>query len=261
MGTSLSTPHALITEPYQLELTIHDQTELNAAVETATTQHLSQLNLTDKASTLSVLESAGRLAREAPALPLSLHYSIMHHYDGNARRAQENLQHFLAAAGQIETVSELLLLSGSARRSFDSITALETIADTSAKEIELPSTVSLGVAYNPFLQDDALLEEKERLFRKLQTGLVSRIYFQLGDDIVALRSGLTYLQQQRPDLPISAALLIPTEENIKHLRDRGWKGVRFSADYLQDVDSAAKRTQQLLEIYSQYDVEPLWEAV
>ncbi len=252
-----SSLHPLVTQPYRVEFTIHDQDELTAAQKLLNEEEIAHLNLTDKPSALSTIDTAKKLANDHPELSMTLHYSIQHHYDGGARRAQNNLRDFLKQSAQIPTASEILLLSGAHPRSFDCLKALDFIR----QELSLASTLSLGVAFNPFLQGEDLRLEKDRFYKKLKSGLISTVYFQLGDDLKALEEGLKYIGSFPHSLKVIAAVLVPTENNIKQLRGHGWKGVIYTPEYLQDESIATTSTQKILQILNSYDVTSLWETV
>ena len=89
-------------------------------------------------------------------------------------------------------VNEFLLVSGGQKKpKLDSIEALQEIMawKNARKDIQ----ISFGVAFNPYLLEDEMLEERNRLNEKFSTGLVFSVYLQFGTDINRMKIEVEWL--------------------------------------------------------------------
>lgn len=86
------------------------------------------------------------------------------------------------------------------------------------KEKKDPQTdsVPIAVAFNPYFPDEAdFAKEKQRLERKLQTGMVNSIYLQNGNDLQRLKEGLTFIEQaqcNKGSLKILGSVFLPSKK-------------------------------------------------
>ena len=115
------------------------------------------------------------------------HYSLKFSGAGSAAKSLQQFQNFCEEAHELQ-VRELLLVSGSGTRAFDTLACL--------RSLRLPAdrAPEIGVAFNPYFPDDALRErERARLRDKVHTGRVSAVWLQIGSDIEQLREGLRFV--------------------------------------------------------------------
>ena len=119
---------------------------------------------------------------------VTYHYSLYHQYSKNKEKSYQDFLDFLKYSCSNRNY-EILLVSGSnKKRNFDAISVLSNLK----KERNL--NVKLGIAYNPYLKKYYnVYSERERLERKLASGLINSIWFQYGTDINELKNELTYL--------------------------------------------------------------------
>ena len=98
------------------------------------------------------------------------HYSLKYAYNGGSDGAFKGFSEFCEAASVLPTPPrQLLLVSGSGKRQFDSVQCLRALPSS------LP--IEIGVAFNPYIPDRAERErERARLRLKLGTGRVSAIW-------------------------------------------------------------------------------------
>jgi hypothetical protein len=116
------------------------------------------------------------------------HYSLKFSYGGSAERTLAQFESFCEAARAMH-VREMLLVSGSGTRAFDSLACLR------AMRLPADAAPDIGVAFNPYLPEAGARErERERLREKVATGRVSAVWLQIGSDIHKLRDGLTYVR-------------------------------------------------------------------
>ena len=116
------------------------------------------------------------------------HYSLKYAYGGGGDGAMRQFNDFIDAASNLPVPPrQLLLVSGSGKRQFDSVQCLRALPSQPAIEV--------GVAFNPFIPERAEREkERARLRLKLGTGRVSAVWLQLGSDTALLADGLRFLR-------------------------------------------------------------------
>ncbi|RMD76848.1 hypothetical protein D6810_02815 [Candidatus Dojkabacteria bacterium] len=142
---------------------------------------------------------------------------------------------------------KILVVSGNPKYpKFRSLTALNY-----AKKFENYG-LSFGVAFNPFLN---LEEEYKLLKQKLDTGIVSRIYFQLGDDFLHLKKGLHFCNKYFPNTEKFVSVLNPTSPLFNSFKRRPWNGVRFSEKFLKSSTDATKINNQIIRIANENNAE------
>ena len=103
------------------------------------------------------------------------HYSLKFAYDRSPDATRDSFLTFCAAAAALPTPPrQLLLVSGSGERKFDSVQCLKSLPQ------EHSDAIGIGVAYNPYIPDRAQRErERARLRLKVGTGRVSAIWLQV----------------------------------------------------------------------------------
>ena len=160
---------------------------------------------------------------------VTYHYSLYHQYYKNREKSYEEFLDFLKYPNRNY---EILLVSGSnKKKNFDVINVLSNIK----KEKNL--NVKLGIAYNPYLNKYYnLSSERERLERKLSSGLINSIWFQYGTDIKLLqyevdyikkviKNGIAYVQSTFNNTIVSIA---DTNGNVISWASSGQKGFKGS---------------------------------
>ena len=160
-------------------------------------------------------------------------------------------------------IERALVVTGSGERPVGSLEALREHARRQQKSSATGGGPKLHVAFNPY--EPALDGELDRLRAKLSTGVVAGVWLQLGSDPEALRRGLEQLEaiardEQAPKLELYGSVLMPSKQLLARFRFRPWVGVRFSDEYLTDVDAARGITRAVLQVYEAHGVTPLWES-
>ena len=196
-------------------------------------------------------------------------------------------------------VPELLIVSGSKKRikqQFDVCAALDALA--AMPEGALPPLrgvdvakkchTGIGVAYNPYFGTGsdakgakgtsvdakktavavpaAQVEERQRLKRKLETGLVSSVWLQFGTDLQRLKSELAWLTSETEPLGVQVfgSFFVPTKQWLARFRFRPWNGVFCTDEFLQDgpeqPETAREIVSNMLQIYHENGVEALCES-
>jgi hypothetical protein len=142
------------------------------------------------------------------------------------------------------------------KKNFDSINILRKIRE------EKNLKVKLGIAYNPYLEKYFKdTSERERLDRKLSSGLINSIWFQYGTDIKVLQNELTYLKREAKyeKINLFGSLLIPSKQFIARFKFRPWKGVHISEKCLYSLDYFYNFTRDLICFYKNNNITPVIE--
>ena len=126
------------------------------------------------------------------------HYSLKYAYGGSGDGALRQFNEFCEAAGALPVPPrQMLLVSGSGKRTFDSVQCL--------RALPTQPDIEIGVAFNPYIPERAERErERARLRLKLGTGRVSAVWLQLGSDMALLADGLRFLrglEMERSSMP------------------------------------------------------------
>ena len=149
-------------------------------------------------------------------------------------------------------------MSGSnKKKDFDAINVLSKIKE------EKNLKVKLGIAYNPYKKKYyKISSERERLERKISTGLINSIWFQYGTDIEVLHNELTYLKKvaKYEKINLFGSLLIPSKQFIARFKFRPWKEVYISEKCLYALDNFFNFTSDLVSFYKKNNITPVIES-
>jgi hypothetical protein len=92
---------------------------------------------------------------------------------------------------------------------------------------------------------------------------VSQVWIQLGTDLAALESGLSYLEATAAELncPLQtfASIFLPTRSQLARFKFRPWNGVLMSDAYLSSPETASQITRDILTLLGQHGVTPFIE--
>ena len=187
---------------------------------------------------------------------VTYHYSLYHQYSKNKKKSYQDFLDFLKNSYSNRNY-EILLVSGSnKKKNFDAVDVLFNIK----KEKNL--NIKLGIAYNPYLKKYyKFYSERERLERKISSGLLNSIWLQFGTDIKVLQSEVDYLKEneQYEKLNLFGSLLIPSKQFIARFKFRPWKGVYISDKFLYSLDEFFSFTRDLVRFYKKNNITPIIE--
>ncbi len=213
-----------------------------------------------------LLESIKISREEFPHIDIIPHFSILHEFKRNRTNTQDSFLNFLQSVNKLGC-KHVLLVSGSQKRSsLDAVSSLSMLNDN---PIVFNQDLSIGVAFNPYLQGFLFDEEVLRLEKKLQSGLVNSIWIQFGTDYNLLKSRIeilsniismkTHKNPQIPNIALFGSIFIPSKQFLNRFKFRPWKGVFCSNEFLESVDFANNSIIELLKIYRHYKICPLIE--
>ena len=187
---------------------------------------------------------------------MTYHYSLYHQYSKNRINSYQDFLEFIKNSNSNRSY-EVLLISGSNKKNnFDVINVLNHMKS------EKNLNVKLGVAHNPYLEKYYKINsERERLEKKISSGLINSIWFQYGTDIKVLNDEVTYLQksEQFEKINLFGSLLIPSKQFIARFKFRPWKGVYISDKYLYSLDDFYSFTRDLVIFYKKNNIIPIIE--
>ena len=188
---------------------------------------------------------------------VTYHYSLYHQYSKNKVKSYQDFLDFIKNSYTNRNY-EILLVSGSnKKKNFDSIDVLAYLK----KEKNL--RVKLGVAYNPYLKKYYnVSSERERIEKKISTGLINSIWFQYGTDIKVLQNEVNYLKNvaKEEKLNLFGSLFIPSKQFIARFKFRPWKEVYISEKCLNDYDYFFDFTRDLVSFYKKFNITPIIES-
>ncbi len=188
---------------------------------------------------------------------VTYHYSLYHQYSKNKNKSYQDFLEFVKNS-QTNRNNEILLVSGSnKKKNFDSIDVLGYLK----KEKSLK--VKLGIAYNPYLEKHyKISSERERIVRKISSGLINSIWFQYGTDLKVLHNEVTYLKKVAKDekLNLFGSLFIPSKQFIARFKFRPWKEVHISDKCLYSLENFFEFTRELVSFYKKNNITPLIES-
>ena len=252
----------------RLEISFKSYSELRSILFFFQNNSISKINIPCKNNLRKeFLLNSIKIARdEFPRIDIIPHFSILHEFRRNRLNTQIYLNEFLQEI-KLLGCNQILLISGSQKRStLDSITALNSLKDTS---LFSNSDFSIGVAFNPYLPYPIFIEEILRLEKKIKSGIVSSIWIQFGTDITLLENRIEILKSvifstmktnsKILDIKLFGSILIPSKQFLARFKYRPWKGVYCSREFLESVDFANSFILKLLETYMKNKICPLIE--
>lgn len=218
------------------------------------------LNVPNKKPGEDLLGWAGVLRVEVPNMPLCVHYSLKH--QRGSGDPTYNFVRFCMEAAELG-ISRVLLVTGPRGPKCDCLSVLEQLKGRHP----CPGRLHLGIAFNACL---ATLEERaverERLVRKLRTGLVGDVWLNCGSDVALLEEGISFaraahkgLNLQEP-MTLFGSVLRPNQPQLQQMRDRPWNGVHFGQEYLGSLSGMDHVTRAVIAVFHRNGVVPIVES-
>jgi len=220
---------------------------------------LSGLNVPNKKPHEPLLECASVLREELPSLNICVHYSLKHQRGNGDPTAM--FERFCCDAEAIG-IQKVLLVTGPRGPAMDSAAVLEKLRG----QHSAPGRVQLGVAFNACLPtEEQRTVERQRLLRKLKTGLVEEVWLNCGCDPVLLSEGVAFIRSSVARLGLASMViygsgLLPSEAQLWQMNERPWNGVHFGDEYLGSLAGMWRCTSSVLETFLECGVEPIIES-
>ena len=242
----------------RVELFAKDATSLAASARQLVGFGATGLNVPQKSKAeppLLALHALKAVLPQASMCNVVPHYSLKFSGAGSAGKSLQAFEEFCTEAHALQ-VRELLLVSGSGSRQFDSLACLR------AMRLPTECAPGIGVAFNPYFPEAASRErERARLRDKVETGRVSSVWLQIGSDLDLLREGLSFVRSLSVARPLNlhGSVFVPSRRLLAQMKSRPWNGVFLSDEYLSGVTAAAAITRSVVAEYNKCGVEVLVE--
>lgn len=236
----------------QLELNIKNIVDLEKAIIVLSNKEYSGVTITCKKSNLDTFMVVAELQKYYPNLEIIPTFSIATYYQGSA---EATYQKFLKSVAFAQTfgIDNSLVVSGNPRKKLDTIGCIERFNDfrkwvllsSEDENIQQLNKWYFSVAYNPYLKD--IEKENERLQKKLLNNSIKCIYIQIGEDLNKLKKAIEFIRSLSKTAIIWVSILIPTQKILTRLAFRPWGGVFLSREFLENIDFANKKTNEIVE--------------
>lgn len=197
------------------------------------------ISLPNKSKDIAIIDVITKIQETNSNLSIIPYYSLKFH---PSQTLDETVQEFLSFLEQLALlpISEVLLISGVPKPRYNSVNMLQNI-----QSIYRHNHPRIAVAYNPFLIREELDQENTRLRQKLETSIVSSVYFQIGINTNTIRKAVEYIRYLQPNLAIYISLMNPSPVRLAQFRYRPWKGVFLPHEYISSPQEAQHINTQL----------------
>lgn len=251
----------------RVELFFKTKSELKDRVKFLCDNGVTAFNIVNKDKKDALEDWCAVIAEQAPDSSVSSHWSVKYNKvadrNGGDDATYEKFSSFVnSIAGD-----EVLLISGSGeKKSMNSVEALKRLQQDRSVQPPPDDAARICVAYNPFFPNEYDRDvENDRLLEKLESGQVSKIYFQFGTDLSLLQAGLDFICKTKDEkgldeLDICGSIFLPTKKLIAQQKFRPWNGVYLSENFLSGEAGARNIVLDMIRIYRQYNAELLFEA-
>jgi hypothetical protein len=208
-----------------------------------------KISITNKKYNTPIESIIQKIQTINPRLEIIPYYSLKYHQQSSL---QDTALTFIQQLKLYQDlgVKEVLLISGIPKPKYDTRQVLEILSKNYQSE-QLPK---LAVAYNPFLTDIDLETENNAIETKIQSGIISSVYLQIGIDLTKISESVQYLRQLQPNLDIYLSLMNPTPTRLAQFNYRPWKGVDLPQDYLQSIGNAIKINKSIYNLAKELNV-------
>lgn len=251
----------------RVELFFKTKSELRERVRFLRDNGIHAYNLVNKDKKDALEDWCAVVAEEAPNSSVSAHFSIKYNKVADRNGGDDATYDKFSSFANSISADEVLFISGSGeKKPMNSVEALKRLQQDRSVQPPSNDAAKICVAYNPFFPNGYDRDvEKDRLLEKLETGQVSKVYFQFGTDTSLLQQGLDFICETREEkgldeLAICGSIFLPTKKLIAQQKFRPWNGVFLSDGFLSGEAGAREIVLDMIRMYQQYDAELLFEA-
>jgi hypothetical protein len=231
------------------ELSIYSTDFNKKLISLLSNNSINKISITNKKYNTSIESIIQKIQTINPRLEIIPYYSLKYHQQSSL---QDTALTFIQQLKLYQDlgVKEVLLISGVPKPKYDTRQVLEILSKNYQSE-KLPQ---LAVAYNPFLTGLDLEIENNTIETKIQSGIISSFYLQIGIDLTKIKESIQYLRQLQPNLNIYLSLINPTPTRLAQFQYRPWKGVYLPQEYLQSVSNAIKINESIYNLAQELNV-------
>ncbi|MCS7317534.1 MAG: hypothetical protein NZZ41_04325 [Candidatus Dojkabacteria bacterium] len=237
----------------KFEITNYTYNDLENNLEIIREFNIDSICVTNHFNSIDSIIVAQYIKAKLPHINITLNYAINKYYNDSI---EDQYNHFVSFLQKSITfnVNNILLVSGNAKNRIKSSDLL-----VYAKNYDsFLHNVNIGVAYNPFFIERKKDEEKYLLKLKLSNTNVTGVYFQLGDNLIKIRSGINFTKKlssiYKRRIEIWVSILFPTLHTISRLKNKPWKGVCYSKKFLNNSNFRILKTANLIKLVQKNNV-------
>ena len=242
----------------RLELSFKDLYQLKKKLEFCRENDIYKINIPCKGNIKKdlLIDAVKFIGTYYQKFEVIYHYSLYHQFYKNKSNSYDKFLKFLETITSYKN-KEILLVSGSNKRiNFEVLDILECL------KLDLRNKIKIGVAYNPYFEKvNEIIIERERLFNKLNSGLINSIWLQFGSGFHNLIKEINFIKEiQKSKVDIYGSIFIPSKQNLARFKFRPWRGVFLSKEYLDSLKTSEIITKKIIEIYLDNKIIPLIES-
>ena len=243
---------------FRIELSFKTIEQLKKKIEFCTFNNIYNFNIPCKGQIKKefLSEVVEYIGKNYADINVIYHYSLFHQFERNRFQSYKKFLNFVYKSQDYKN-KEILLVSGSnKKKDFDVIDLLSDLKD------ELNLDTNFGIAYNPYLKGEENIIERNRLIKKLNSGLIKSIWLQFGSNVNDLIKETKFLKEnfyKENSLNMYGSIFIPSKQSLSRFKFRPWKGVYLSSEYLNSLEVATEVTKYIFNIYSENNILPLIE--
>lgn len=238
----------------QFEITVKEYSKIKEIGMILKKYNIKKICITQKFKYMNNIEVSRQLLEIIPELEITLNFSICENYHDDYSLIENDFLKFMDEAN-ILGIKRFLIISGVPRKLYTTLDLLKFLKFRDLKDNQI------FCAYNPFLTNYLGDDEEEKLRYKEASKIISGIYYQLGDDIYKLRSGIKLSKHIMKGKKFYGSILVPNTFILNNLKYKPWYGVKYSDEFLNNITYSNKKTIELLKIYKENDIEPLVDII
>lgn len=210
---------------------------------------INKISITNKKYNTPIVDIIKKIKNINPKLDITPYYSLKYHQGDSLHTTALDFISYLKIYTKLG-IKETLLISGVSKSKYNTVQVLD-ISKTIYKSDQYPK---IAVAYNPFLTGVNLKIENDYIQSKIQSGIISSIYLQIGIDLKVIQESIQYLRQLQPNLNVYISLINPTPTRLAQFNYRPWKGVYLPQEYLKSSNTAIAINKSIYNVARELNV-------
>lgn len=209
------------------------------------------IHLTDKQHAVSNLE----IIKHLPHKKLRITFSLANHYHaGDLSLIEKDLNNYIDTIKVNNNIEELLIVSGSNTRKFDTLSVLKYLQNNLLNANDTKNIV-FSVAYNCNAINQDI--ENQRLITKLSYKLVQKVYIQITDNIEKILESVYFIKSLDPKIKVCVCIFEANKLSLSKFKFRPWKGVILSKKFLSSFENAYEINKFNLKQLEQLNIETI----
>lgn len=231
------------------ELSIYDTNFSDTIKSKLNNVNYHKISITNKKFNTPIIEIIHKIQEFNPELAIIPYYSLKYHQNKSLELTTQEFLYQLQKLYKLN-IQEVLLISGVPKPKYNSLQVLQYLASIYNSQ-NLPH---IAVAYNPFLKGIDLEKENLNIQNKIQTGIITSVYLQIGINIPIIQKAVQDLRNLQSNLNIYLSLINPSPIRLNQLKYRPWKGVYLTEEYLASTETAIQINQAISKLALEMDL-------